>query len=675
MNSFWRNWELIGAEDWVVSVLRRGYYLPLIGRVPLTSSPPDLGYNTSHPLFQELRVQLRKLLEKSAVEEISSITPGFYSRLFLAPKKGGEWRPVIDLSTLNHFLQSPHFKMETASSIMEATSQGMWSTSLDLKDAFFHIPVAPSHRKFLRFTVDNRHYQFKALPFGLTTSPYVFTRVMRAIAGYTRTLGLKLFLYLDDWILLSESYQAAEVWMNWLLALARALGLVINLPKCALTPSQIYEFIGILFNLIKGSAQPAPHRVNAFLELADSFLTSPLHPAVRWQQLLGHMTSMEKLVPRGRLHMRPLQFCLQEQWNQHWQSPSHMVTMSQDALMALHWWSHRPHLEKSVPLQTSAPDIQLFTDASTVGWGAHIAHHEASGVWSPDHQSLHINFLELKTVLLALQHFRLRVQGHHVIIMSDNMTVVGLIKNQGGTHSRTLFKLTEEIFGWSDHHRVQLSARHIPGHLNVIADRLSRAHQILPGEWSLCPQVALSLWKVWGRPHLDLFATSENAKLPTYVSPLPDPAAWATDALSFSWQQMWVYAYPPIPLMHQVLQKVAAEPCDVILVAPAWPTQSWFPLLLQLSVDHPRALPPLRKLLKQPRRNVFHDNPQQLHLHAWRLSSQPCFTRASPRTWLGGSLAPTVPVPRPYMTVGGTSSVAGVMRNEMDSILSLPLCQ
>ena len=673
LHHFWENWVTIGADDWVLSVLRKGYYLPLESHVPLTSSPPPMGYNPFHPLFQELREQLQILITKDAVEEVHDHSPGFYSRLFLAPKKGGEWRPVIDLSTLNRFMVSPHFKMETPTSILQATQPGQWATSLDLKDAFFHIMIAKPHRKFLRFLVDGRHYQFRALPFGLTMSPYVFTRVMKAVGAYARTLGLKLYLYLDDWILLSASAQIAKAWMDWLLALARALGLVVNIPKCDLTPSQIYHFIGILFNLILGTAQPTPARVDAFLELAEMFLLSHHQPAGRWQQLLGHMTSLKKLVPRGRLYMRPVQFCLQEQWNQLTQPQSHRVYISQEARTSIRWWSHRHNLERGTSLLTSAPDVQLFTDASTTGWGAHIALQQVSGTWTASSQAHHINFLELKAVLLALQHFHQSVRGHHVIVMSDNMTVVGLVKNQGGTHSRELFTLTAELFQWADSHQVILSARHIPGHLNVIADRLSRSHQILPGEWSLCPHVTQRLWKVWGRPHLDLFATADNAKLPTYVSPLPDPAAWAIDALSFSWTQMWAYAYPPIPLLHQILQKMSQEPCDLILVAPAWPTQSWFPLLLQMSIDHPRELPPTRHLLKQTGRNVFHDDPQRLHLHAWRLSSRQWSIRASPKAWLGASPTLTGAAPRSSTTAGGMSSVGGARRDVGDSILSLQL--
>ena len=133
--------------------------------------------------------------------------------------------------------------METMQSIMMATEPDKWATSIDLKDAFFHIPIAPRHRKYLRFTVDGQHYQFRALPFGLGMSPYVFTRVMKSVGAFVQSQGLLLFLYLDDWLLLSNSFSEAETWIEWLLRLVVALGLLPNIPKCDLTPSQIYTFI------------------------------------------------------------------------------------------------------------------------------------------------------------------------------------------------------------------------------------------------------------------------------------------------------------------------------------------------------------------------------------------------------------------------------------------------
>ena len=315
----------------------------------------------------------------------------------------------------------------------------------------------------------------------------------------------------------------------------------------------------------------------------------------------------------------------------------------------------------------------MFTDASTEGWGAHLDSAQAEGRWTLAEQKLHINNLELRSVLLALQEFESLVTHHHVLVMTDNTTVVGQIKNQGGIHARELFLVTKELFLWADQRQVILSAQHIPGKLNVLADMLSCRHQITQTEWSLAPPVALQIWKVWGQPHLVLFATVHNAKLPLFVSPYPEPTAWDTDALSLSWKGMWAYAFPPFSLLAEVLLKASQEQCDLILVAPAWPTQSWFHHLLELSVDHPRCLPSSSKLLRQPGSLVFHDNIHRLHLHAWRLSSRPCAKKGSLRRWLNASLAPIDPVRDRFTTASGTYSASGASLE--DGIRSLPLPQ
>jgi hypothetical protein len=232
LGQYWQNWNSIKAEQWVISILQSGYYLPFDGdSPPLTTSPIDLSYHKTHKLFQDLQTQVARLLEKQAIEKADPSTPGFYSRLFLAPKHTGGWRPVIDLSTLNQFITPPHFKMETVKSIISALQQDTWCTSIDLQDAFLHIPVAPRHKHFLRFYVRGQAYQFRALPFGLGTSPYVFTRVVKAVGAYVRQCGLPLIQYLDDWILSCSSSAACKLWTSWLVDLVRSLGLLINIPK------------------------------------------------------------------------------------------------------------------------------------------------------------------------------------------------------------------------------------------------------------------------------------------------------------------------------------------------------------------------------------------------------------------------------------------------------------
>ena len=162
--------------------------------------------------------------------------------------------------------------------------------------------------------------------------------------------------------------------------------------------------------------------------------------------------------------------------------------------------------------------------------------------------------------------------------------------------------------------------RHIPGKLNIIADRLSRRHQVLNSEWTLSLPVLHQVWRLWGQPHVDMFATADNARLPTFVSPLPDPRAWQIDALSFTWTSLWIYLFPPFPLLPEVLRRISLTHCQAILIAPAWPSQPWFPLLLRLLVDLPRQLPPTRTFLRKPSSRVFHQEPRRLCLHKWRLS-------------------------------------------------------
>jgi len=554
---------------------------------------------------------------------------------------------------------------------MAALQPETWCTSIDLQDAFFHVPVAPRHRHFLRFYVRGQAYQFKALPFGLGTSPYVFTRVVKAVGAYVRQQGLSLIQYLDDWILSCSTSAVCKLWTEWLVSLVRSLGLLVNIPKSDLNPSQLVQYIGILFDLIESSARPADHRVQAFLRLARQFLKQQPQTAEQWQRVLGHMTSLEKLVPRGRLQMRPVQFRLSGCWSQHVDSPFKRIHLDEAAKQALLWWSEEVHLTAGVPLRVPPPDLTLFTDASTVGWGAHIDQTQAEGLWTATQRLWHINNLELWTVLLALKQFQPQVQNRRVLVMTDNTTVVGQVRNQGGTHSRELYDLTRQLFNWADDHGVTLVARHIPGHLNVIADRLSRRHQVIQTEWSLAPAVTQKLWQVWGQPHVDMFATLENAKLPTYVSPLPDGMAWKIDALSFSWENLWMYMYPPTPLIAEILVRIADVQCEVVLVAPAWPTQAWFPQMLQLCTDQPRSLPLISTLLRQPGSKKFHEDPGMLCLHAWRLSGPLSRARDIQQKWRSESQKLTGIPLRLSMTVGGGSTVPGVTTTDM--IRSIPL--
>ena len=138
------------------------------------------------------------MIMKRALEIVSDPDPGFYSRLFLVEKASGGWRPVIDLSPLNEFVRQTPFRMETIASVLLSVKEGDFLAPVDLKDAYFQIPIHHSSRKLLRFVSDGTVHQFKVLCFGLSIAPQVFTRVFATVSAWAHSCGVRLLRYLDD---------------------------------------------------------------------------------------------------------------------------------------------------------------------------------------------------------------------------------------------------------------------------------------------------------------------------------------------------------------------------------------------------------------------------------------------------------------------------------------------
>ena len=238
--------------------------------------------------------------------------------------------------------------------------------------------------------------------------------------------------------------------------------------------------------------------------------------------------------------------------------------------------------------------------------------------------SCHINLLELEAVCQALKQFHHSLTGRTVLLNTDNTTVACYINKQGGARSRPLSQRTEELLLWCSSQSIRLSAQYVPGRLNILADLLSRPHMVLQSEWTLVHSVLKPIWSAWFTPHIDVFATRFSHRLPVYVSPVPDPAAWVVDALSIPWSNLLSYAFPPISIIGKVLRKARDERATLILVAPHWPAQALFPELLHLCHVPPIRLSLGPRSLLQPRSGVPHGNPGVLHLHAWLLCGTCC---------------------------------------------------
>ena len=501
----------------------------------------------------------------------------------------------------------------------------------------------------------------------------VFTMMMRPILAWAHQRSIRLHAYLDDWLLRQNHPATLLVHFKTVFQLLTRLGLGVNFPKSRLLPAQQFDFLGATFNTQTMMIAPTAQRILDLVAAVTNLYQVPHFTARTLAACIGKLDSVADLVPYGRWMVRPLHWARLDHW-----SPA--TCDYEDVLQAsilpdmsfAEWWTNTANLSPGVPIHEPMPDHLLFTDASETAWGARLTSHSAAGLWTKSEQQLHINVLELLAVLRALQSFLQHCLGRRIQVQTDNTTAVAFLRKGGGTHSRNLQNVAWEIFLFCRQHQIALTSLHIPGKLNVEADALSRLRQLPTAEWTMRQDVCNHLFQRWGRPALDLFATVHNRRLPEFVTPLPHPQAWATDALAMDWTGLHAYLFPPFATLLQVLRKIQNTTSgEFILIAPCWPAQPWFPLLLDLIIDHPITLPPHPDLVTQGDRRLPHPNLAVLHLHAWRLSSAKrrlqVFRDALPRRSL-----PLFEAQPPQSTIpSGPFGVIGVTQEK--SIHAVPL--
>ena len=369
--------------------------------------------------------------------------------------------------------------------------------------------------------------------------------------------------------------------------------------------------------------------------------------------------------------MRPLQLHFLRHYRPGRDPLSRRVPLPPAIRLLLHRWSRPGLLRSGKPLRVPQPTITVTTDASHMGWGGgHCMGRNAYGDWSHYRVLPHINVLEFQAVLLSLQRFLPLIQYRTVLIRTDNVTVAAYINKQGGTRSARLNALAAELWTWCRRRDIVPIASYIPGQDNLIADFLSRG-RVLPSEWTIHPQVMATIIRAFSPLHVDLFVSALNAQLQRYCAKALDPAAWRIDAFSIRWEGFRGYAFPPIPLIPRILQKVRQDRASILLIAPWWPKRTWFLEMITLVVGYPRMLPLRRDVISQPISGVLHPRPTSLHLTAWPLSGRPELRRAFLRELRPLSLAADGTLPETHTIPVLQDTLAGASHTGWIPVLHL----
>ena len=434
---FAEKWEEITDNKWVLSIVRNGFRIPFIKIPPLSSVPIRMSQSSS-PFLRE---EIENLLNKRAVERVQNReTPGFYSWIFLVPKKNGKFRLILDLSLLNRYIEKQTFKMETVKSVRQAMRLNDWAVSIDLTDAYLHVPIHRQSRKYLRFVHEDQVYHFSALPFGMSLSPLIFSKLMDVIAAFLRQRAISVFPYLDDWLIKNLIHNRLITQTKICIQTIQSLGFLPNLKKSDLFPAQKFTFIGMEFLTQQNLVRVPADRVQNLILTIKKIMSTKHVSARTFLSLLGKLRAAADLVLLGRLHLHPLQMCLLSVWKPHILPLDHPISINGMIRSHLQWWINPIRFETGTSIHPPDPKFFLYTDASHYGWGAHLEPTTLSfhGRWTENQSQLHINMLEMMAIRLALKQAKTFIHHSCIMISTDNTTVVSYINKQGGTHSPNL---------------------------------------------------------------------------------------------------------------------------------------------------------------------------------------------------------------------------------------------
>ena len=617
LKDFLHEWENLTADPKILDIVSH-CHIEFDKNVPRQSF--FQGSKFSETEEKIIDCEIEKLQKMQVIKEVSFDRNQIISPIFTRPKKNGEYRMILNLKLLNLFVAYHHFKMDTFESAVKLIKENCYLASIDLRHAYYSIPIAEEHQILLRFRWRGKHFQYTCLPNGIACAPRFFTKLLKPVYATLRCMGHTSVAYIDDSLLIADTATECRANVTATITLMEKLGFIVHDKKSVVVPSQEITFLGNIINSNTMTVHLSPDRITNIFQACKTMATKNLAKIREVARVIGLLVASFSAIECGKLFYRKLELAKIQALRISHGKFEGSIQISEEMKQDLSWWVENVPNQKRI-INRGNPDITLVSDASTLGWGGVCGQVKIGGRWNDYEVEFHINYLELLAAFLTLKAFCRDKHSIHVKILMDNTSAIAYINNMGGIRSKTLNDLARECWLWCLERDIWISAYYLPGVENE-ADTYSRNFndQI---EWKLDESIFIKISEIFGEPDIDLFATRLNKQIPKYVAWKPDPGALFIDAFSGDWHEYYCYAFPPFSLISRVLQKVHSDGCDCLIIVPLWPTQIWFTALLEMVTHCPIILPRSPHLLRLPthvqRTHPLHG---KLTLIACRLSGQ-----------------------------------------------------
>ena len=325
------------------------------------------------------QAEVKKLLSKKVIVQCDHEKCEFVSSIFLVPKPDGGYRLILNLKDLNVFVKFEHFKMDGIKDVLTLVTKNCFMAKIDLKDAYYSVPVSPDFQKYLKFEFDGQLYKFVCFPNGLGPCPRKFTKIGKVPLSVLRTDGVSVSGYIDDFFTKAGDFDSCVQSVEKMVSMFMTLGFVIHPEKSQLVPSQRLEFLGFVIDSTTMTISLNDRKRKNLKKLVNQALSIKC-PSIRFiAKVIGTLVSVFPASKYGPLHYRNLDndktVALQHSFGK-FDSP---MTLSVNSKHELLWW--RNNID-SVFNHIATPPIKfkMHCDASNTGWGVKFLFFNTGGV-------------------------------------------------------------------------------------------------------------------------------------------------------------------------------------------------------------------------------------------------------------------------------------------------------
>ncbi|XP_068217608.1 uncharacterized protein [Palaemon carinicauda] len=312
--------------------------------------------------------------------------------------------------------------MLTVSQVRTLLPRGPVTTSIDLTDAYYHVPIARHFRSFLGFKLSKRAYTFKVMPFRLNIAPRIFKKLLETVVQELRTQGIQLVAYLDDWLIWAT---------DKVIKFLEHIGFQINFKKSCLVPASCFQWLDLQWDLTTHKLSIPPKKRKEIAKNTKSFLKEKLTSRRNQGSILGSLQFAFVTDTLLKAKLKDIHRVWRSKANsKHRDKISRIPSILRKRLQP---WTKVKNLAKSVPHQFPLLALVIHTDASLSGWGCYSQFEKVQGLWSVTFCQLHINIQEAMAVLLTLKWLT-PSKKQHIRLILDSTVIVHCI-NRGGSKS------------------------------------------------------------------------------------------------------------------------------------------------------------------------------------------------------------------------------------------------